>query len=239
MKKGEKMSLEQRIKISNSNKHKHNMTEIGRKALSESHKGKSPSNAGKICVSNLNKNIKTYILKEELDKYIKDGWIKGDYVNKINSSNWYNNPNNKEMHRIRTSIGTKKALSSKETRLKLKNKEHIDRFLKVRRKNWNEMTKYEAMLNDFLINMGFIYQKKHYINGKQYVSDFANDTLMIWIEIDGKSHTSDEAIHKDILRDEVLTQYGYKVLRFKNREVIDNIENIKNKILSIVQSEVI
>lgn len=239
MKKGEKMSLEQKIKISNSNKHKHNMTESGRSALSKSHKGKSPSNTGKICVSNLDQNKKIYILREELDKYIKDGWVKGDYINKINSSNWYNDPVNKEMHRIKTSVGTKKALSSKEVSAKLKSKEHIERFLKVRRKNWHEMTRYEAVLNEFLVEKGFIYQKGHHINGKYYISDFANDDLMIWIEIDGKSHTSDEVIHKDMIRDKNLTQYGYKVLRFRNKEIVNDIENVKSRILFAIQSEVI
>lgn len=183
MKKGEKMSLEQKKKISDSNKHRHNMTKAGRDALSESHQGKSPSNTGKMCVSNLDKNLKIYILKEELDEYVRKGWIKGDYINKTSNSNWYNNPDNREMHRIRTSIGTKKALSNRKVFSKLKNKEHV--------------------------------------------------------EIDGKSHTSDEAIYKDMLRDENLTQYGYKVLRFKNKEIIDDIESVKTKILSVIQSEVV
>ena len=239
MKKGEKMSLEQKKKISDSNKHRHNMTKAGRDALSKSHHGKSPSNTGKMCVSNLDKNLKIYILKEELDEYVRKGWIKGDYINKTSNSNWYNNPDNREMHRIRTSIGTKKALSNRKVFSKLKNKEHIERFLKVRRKNWHEMTKYEAAISEFLLERGFIYQKGHHINGKYYVSDFANDNLMIWIEIDGKSHTSDEAIYKDMLRDKNLTQYGYKVLRFKNKEIIDDIESVKTKILSVIQSEVV
>lgn len=238
MKKNKHMSKELRAKISEANKHSHNMTEIGKLSLSNSRKGKSPKNKGKICISNIELNIKKYIDKNDLDLFISNGWKRGDWINKSNSSDWYKNPKNRDFHSKRTSEGTKRALQRPEVQEKLHSSRHINNFIANRRKNWHEPTKYELILYDFLTNLGFIYQKKHYINSKLYVSDFANDNLMIWIEIDGRTHNNLKAKELDIQRDKILTNFGYKVLRFKNKEVQDNTDKVKSLILSCIKEVV-
>lgn len=134
-----------------------------------------------------------------------------------------------------TSIGTKKAMENPEIRAKLRGVANRARFMKIKRKGWKSITKYEALLLDFLTKYDFIYEKKHYINGKVYVSDFCNDKLKIWIEIDGKSHTNNQAIEKDKIRDSNLKSFGYTVLRFKNKDVQYNIENVKSSILACIK----
>ncbi len=49
---------------------------------------------------------------------------------------------------------------------------------------------------------------------------------MIVIEVDGSIHDEYPQIVKDRERDEILRAMGYYVLRFKNEEVINQIESV-------------
>lgn len=74
---GKKRTLEQRLKISNSLKGI-SPSDEARKKMSEAKKGISTSRKGKICVYLPPNGKNTYINKEDLDKYISMGYIKGD-----------------------------------------------------------------------------------------------------------------------------------------------------------------
>ena len=59
---------------------------------------------------------------------------------------------------------------------------------------------------------------------KEYIVDFVNFQKKLIIELDGGQHA--EAIEKDVQRDDCLTSLGFKVLRFWNNEVFENLEGV-------------
>ena len=50
------------------------------------------------------------------------------------------------------------------------------------------------------------------------------------LEIDGKYHNDPDVAEYDKLRTELFYQYGFKVIRFTNDEVLFGIENVLNEI---------
>jgi very-short-patch-repair endonuclease len=58
-----------------------------------------------------------------------------------------------------------------------------------------------------------------------YIVDFVAFENRLVIEVDGGQHAEDEK-DKDILRDAWLRSQGFKVLRFWNNEVLQNLEGV-------------
>jgi very-short-patch-repair endonuclease len=60
----------------------------------------------------------------------------------------------------------------------------------------------------------------------RYVVDFACHSARLIVEIDGDSHYTAAGIAHDGERSAFLAGEGYRVLRFTNREVMDNAEGV-------------
>ena len=60
----------------------------------------------------------------------------------------------------------------------------------------------------------------------EYIVDFLCQEKMCIIELDGGQHNENINIEKDELRTKYLNSKGYKVIRFWNNEVWDNIEGV-------------
>jgi len=58
-----------------------------------------------------------------------------------------------------------------------------------------------------------------------YIVDFVAFEKRLVIEVDGGQHAEEEK-DKDIRRDEWLSSQGFKVLRFWNNEVLQNLEGV-------------
>jgi len=58
----------------------------------------------------------------------------------------------------------------------------------------------------------------------KYIVDFVSFEKLIVIELDGGQHAINK--EKDIKRDEWLSREGFKVLRFWDNEVLQNIEGV-------------
>lgn len=71
--------------------------------------------------------------------------------------------------------------------------------------------------------------RRQYIIG-QYLVDFFFRKSSLIVEIDGGYHFTRDQQDKDAERQEWLEHHGYRVLRFKNEEVLCNTENVINKI---------
>lgn len=67
----------------------------------------------------------------------------------------------------------------------------------------------------------------------RFIADFYCSKLRLAIEIDGGSHIG--KMGRDKNRDKFLKQIGIDTIRFSNKEVINNIDEVKNKILSLVK----
>ncbi len=70
-----------------------------------------------------------------------------------------------------------------------------------------------------------------------YIVDFYCRALHLVIEIDGESHFTDDGKMYDEYRTSILNAYGLTVMRFTNREVMNNIEGVCEQIASLIASD--
>ena len=80
----------------------------------------------------------------------------------------------------------------------------------------------------------FKFRRQHIIG--KYIADFVCLDRMLIIEIDGKIHQLPENQESDKIRTEWLESKGFKVIRFTNDEVLENIDRVLNKILESLKS---
>jgi very-short-patch-repair endonuclease len=66
----------------------------------------------------------------------------------------------------------------------------------------------------------------------RYIVDFAHHKLKLVIEIDGGQHA--ERIARDAQRTKFIESEGYRVLRFWNNEVLENIDGVLEMIQSAI-----
>lgn len=69
-----------------------------------------------------------------------------------------------------------------------------------------------------------------------YVVDFYCPEIKLIIELDGDSHFIDEGQEKDIRRDAFLSGNGFKILRFTNTEIYDNLEQVVERITDAIEN---
>ncbi len=60
----------------------------------------------------------------------------------------------------------------------------------------------------------------------KYILDFYSPEYKLGIEADGGQHYEDEGRRKDKLRTSELSQVGVQILRFSDREILNNIEGV-------------
>ena len=93
---------------------------------------------------------------------------------------------------------------------------------KALRKN---MTKEERHLwYDFLRNYPEKFTRQKVLG--KYIADFYCAKANIVIELDGSQHYEDEGLINDEKRTEYLKQYGIKVIRISNLDVLKNFEGV-------------
>lgn len=59
-----------------------------------------------------------------------------------------------------------------------------------------------------------------------YIVDFYCAKLKLIIEIDGEVHDLDNNIGYDNLRDNILRNYGLRIIRIKNMDILNNFNNV-------------
>ena len=96
-------------------------------------------------------------------------------------------------------------------------------------------TEAEAFLRDYVrankLGHKFLFQ---YIIGQFIVDFFCPDCKLI-IEVDGSYHSEPIQEYGDEQRTYMLEQLGYKVIRFTNKQVLDDIDNVVNVIKNYLQ----
>jgi very-short-patch-repair endonuclease len=65
---------------------------------------------------------------------------------------------------------------------------------------------------------------------ENFIVDFFCNKLILAIELDGYTHGFEEVLVKDEIKEKRLTDLGVTVLRFTDRDVIDNIESVLKSI---------
>jgi len=102
-------------------------------------------------------------------------------------------------------------------------------LLKERRKEMmDNMTEAESILWERLKSnqLGVKFRRQHII--EYFIPDFVALSCKLIIEIDGEIHNFQKK--NDSEREHFLTENGYKVIRFENEEVLNDIEQVIKKI---------
>lgn len=91
----------------------------------------------------------------------------------------------------------------------------------------NNMTEAEKLLwlklrNKQILGLQF-YRQKPILN---FIVDFYCPAANLVIECDGSQHYTHEGLEADRVRDEALAQFGLKVLRFDNGQVMGQIDDV-------------
>ena len=97
----------------------------------------------------------------------------------------------------------------------------------------NNMTIAEKLLWEELKGKkfnGLKFRRQHPI--QSYIADFYCHKLKLIIEIDGGYHNSEKQIENDNERTEILEFNGLEVIRFSNKEVVNNLNYVLSKIES-------
>jgi len=99
------------------------------------------------------------------------------------------------------------------------------------------MTKAEASLWKYVLS-------KRHVKGHQfrrqrpidrYIVDFVCLPLKLIIEVDGITHTYDDVVKNDKVRQKRLESLGYSVIRFTDDEVLTAIDRVFNNIVAEVE----
>jgi very-short-patch-repair endonuclease len=95
------------------------------------------------------------------------------------------------------------------------------------------MTRYEVKLwlrLRQLKTQGFRFRRQVPIG--RWIADFACFTNRIVVEADGMQHGFEAEAARDALRDTFLNEQGFRVLRFTNNEIWENIDGVMEQIFA-------
>jgi len=67
----------------------------------------------------------------------------------------------------------------------------------------------------------------------EFIADFCCPQRQLVVELDGGGHV--EQVQRDEWRSALLAQHGYRVVRFWNEEIIDNLDGVLERILEELQ----
>ncbi len=71
---------------------------------------------------------------------------------------------------------------------------------------------------------GYKFRRQHPLG--IYIADFYCHKLKLVIELDGSIHDNEEVKQNDGIRQKLIEEDGITVMRFKNEEVMNNIQNV-------------
>ncbi|WP_196888877.1 endonuclease domain-containing protein [Aureivirga sp. CE67] len=118
--------------------------------------------------------------------------------------------------------------------LKIFNKKGL---IKHRKELRNNATPAESHLWKFLQKRklsGYKFRRQHSIFN--FIVDFYCPEKKLAIELDGAHHYTQEGIEKDKERDKTLKQLNIRTIRFENKIVLNNTEEVLDKILEELEN---
>ena len=109
------------------------------------------------------------------------------------------------------------------------NNYHYNRNLRdLAKGNRKNLTKSAACMWKFVLGqkkmLGYQFRRERPI--LNFIVDFVCLELLLIIEVDGWTHTDDEDLARDQIRDQVLQEIGFTVLRFSSWEVLNRIDDV-------------
>lgn len=103
--------------------------------------------------------------------------------------------------------------------------------------NRKKMTKAEACLWKYVLKAkktGYTFNRQRPV--LNYIADFMCKELKLVIEVDGITHTFEQVIENDKIRQTKLEEYGFTVIRFTDNDVLTNIESVRRSILITLEN---
>jgi very-short-patch-repair endonuclease len=100
----------------------------------------------------------------------------------------------------------------------------------------NNSTKSEIRLWQYLKSkkmMGYDFHRQKPVDS--FILDFFCNKLKLAIELAGYTHTFEEIVEKDILKQERVKEFGIKVLRFCDEDVMKNMEGVLQTIKCFIE----
>jgi very-short-patch-repair endonuclease len=82
--------------------------------------------------------------------------------------------------------------------------------------------------------LGYKFRRQHKIG--KYIVDFCCPEKQLIIEIDGGQHNTEKGREKDFIRQKYLENRGFKIVRFWNIDIDNNIQGVGQKIFEILFS---
>jgi len=109
----------------------------------------------------------------------------------------------------------------------------LKEFQKERKRNTTDAEKalWESLRTK---KLGYKFRRQHIID--EFIVDFICLEKKLIIEVDGGYHNNPNQIEVDEMRTQILNEFGYKVIRFTNEEVLGNIENVIQQITEHLKS---
>jgi very-short-patch-repair endonuclease len=111
-------------------------------------------------------------------------------------------------------------------------------FVEAARSLRREPTDSEALLWQALRNQSIAslkFRRQHPVGN--YVLDFYCPKLKLGIEVDGEIHKQPEQVLLDTQRTKALNNLGIYVLRFTNAEIVEDIDQVIEKILDFIEAK--
>ncbi|MBL0047059.1 MAG: endonuclease domain-containing protein [Bacteroidetes bacterium] len=100
----------------------------------------------------------------------------------------------------------------------------------------HNMTKAEVCLWKFVLSKkqlkGYTFRRQRPV--LDFIADFMCMELMLIIEVDGITHWQEEVVIKDEHKENALRQAGFRVLRFDDEEVLNDMENVVRELEGVI-----
>jgi very-short-patch-repair endonuclease len=116
-------------------------------------------------------------------------------------------------------------------------------FNKPKQKDYRKILRNRPSLSEVLLwrrlkgqQLGIKFRRQFGIG--KYIVDFYCTELKLIIEVDGATHGEEDEIIYDKNRQDYLEKSGFKVLRFTNTEVKENIDEVVENIISACKMSV-
>lgn len=71
-----------------------------------------------------------------------------------------------------------------------------------------------------------------------FFADFACRELMILIEVDGGTHSTEAEVARDAARTAYLQAQGFRIFRVHNQDVVDNLAGVLDALIAVIDETV-
>jgi imidazole glycerol-phosphate synthase subunit HisF len=85
--------------------------------------------------------------------------------------------------------------------------------------------------------LGCRFKSQYIMHG--WIVDFYCPSYRLVIEVDGTHHNEPDQLIKDNFRDKIMIQSGYRVMRFTNYDVYNNLDRVLNIIKSHFSTRIV